>query len=197
MFCVNCGSKLEESANFCTNCGTSVSKLVNNNGIEEKNVKSVEDTVVQLTVKPTFKFGYIIMPVLILCLFFVVFVSFGFFMLSIEAGIISFLICLGISLIIAIIETIFTKKQYEKLEYDFYKTKVIYIDSFLSLSEKEVKYKYIREATMRQSLIQRWFNVGNIVLYTNAETGYSNGISISNVENVREVYKQVKDIVGI
>ena len=50
---------------------------------------------------------------------------------------------------------------------------------------------------MNQTLVQRWFNLGGIILYTNAETGIANGITISNVENVREVYKQIKEIVQI
>ena len=50
---------------------------------------------------------------------------------------------------------------------------------------------------MRQSFVQRWFNIGNIVLYTNAETGIGNGIQIINVENVHDVYKQIKEIVNV
>lgn len=93
------------------------------------------------------------------------------------------------------ISYLFTKKQYDNYSYDFYKTKVIYRDSFLNVSEKEVKYKYIREVTMRQTIIQRIFNIGNIVLFTNAETGVGNGICIVNVQNVQEVYKKIKDVI--
>ncbi len=71
----------------------------------------------------------------------------------------------------------------------------LYRDSFLNVSEKEVKYKYIREVTMRQTIIQRIFNIGNIVLFTNAETGVGNGICIVNVQNVQEVYKKIKDVI--
>lgn len=96
-----------------------------------------------------------------------------------------------------IIQSIFTKKQYEKKEYYFYKTKVVYKDNFIDISEKEVKFKYIREVTMRQTFFQRCFGLGTIILYTNAESGMGNGISISNVENVQAVYKEIKDIVKI
>ena len=50
---------------------------------------------------------------------------------------------------------------------------------------------------MRQSFIQGWFNIGSITLYTNAETGYGNGISIVNVENVKDVYTKIKSIVDV
>jgi len=82
------------------------------------------------------------------------------------------------------------------LYYDFYKTKVIFQDSFLNKSEKEVKYKYIREVGMRQSFFQRFFGLGNIILYTNAETGYANGIMINNVENAEQVYKNIKELIN-
>ena len=89
------------------------------------------------------------------------------------------------------------KKQYENYNYDFYRTKVIYRDSFLNVSEKEVKYKYIREVTMRQTFVQRFFNIGNIILFTNAETGYGNGIYVHNVENVSDIYKKIKTIIDV
>lgn len=95
------------------------------------------------------------------------------------------------------IQVAINKKQYKNYTYDFYKTKVIYKDSFLNVSEKEVKYKYIREITMRQTFIQRYFNLGNIVLFTNAETGFGNGIFIKNIENVQEIYKQIKEITNV
>ena len=101
-----------------------------------------------------------------------------------------------IALVVSII-VFFKNKQYKHLTYDFYNTKVIFEDSFLNLAQKEVKYKYIREVTMRQSFVQRWFNIGNVILYTNAETGIGNGIQIINVENVHDVYKQIKEIVNV
>ena len=96
-------------------------------------------------------------------------------------------LCVMFFVIFAVITGIIVflkSKQYKHLTYDFYTTKVIFEDSFLNLAKKEVKYKYIREVTMRQSFVQRWFNIGNIVLYTNAETGIGNGIQIINVKNV-------------
>ena len=50
---------------------------------------------------------------------------------------------------------------------------------------------------MRQTFIQRYFNIGNIVLFTNAETGLGNGIYIMNVEDVQDVYKNIKSIIDV
>lgn len=195
MFCQKCGTKLEEDAVFCTNCGQKVGDDVKVETAAEKEVVK-EDNQVLLEVKPTFKFSYEVLPLMLIYLFLSALVGVMIMGLSVKYGIITFLGCFGLSLIMLIIQTIFTKKQYNYKDYDFYKTKIIYKDSFLNLSEKEVKYKYIREVTMSQSLYQRLFNLGNVVLYTNAETGMGNGICISNVENVHEVYKKVKEIIG-
>lgn len=192
MFCERCGTQLPETAEFCTNCGTRIA-TVNKRVTAEK----IPDTDIQLRVQPTFKLAYMILPSVIL---------FGIFILvfSLIIGIISAGLGLGVFLagtlimfIILGIEMAFKKKQYDNFCYDFYKTKVIYKDSFINLSEKEVKYKYIREVTMRQTFIQRFFNIGNIVLYTNAETGFANGIFIMNVENVQDVYRDIKSVIDV
>lgn len=191
MFCEKCGAKLEDDALFCTKCGTKIG--------EANNVKqeTVDDNEVKLKVKPKFKFWYIMFSTIISFLICVL-------MVVIPASTAGPEVALGLlvilfvffALIVGII-VLFKSKQYKHLTYDFYATKVIFEDSFLNLAQKEVKYKYIREVTMRQSFVQRWFNIGNIILYTNAETGMGNGIQIINVENVHDVYKQIKEIVNV
>ncbi len=191
MFCEKCGTQLPDTAAFCTNCGASVAKTKN---IEER----LPDTEIQLRVEPSFKFGYIILttilPPLMIYGILLLISLLPLFMLNIGMGIATILICFGILVITLGIKTIINKKQYDNICYDFYKTKVIYKDSFLNLSEKEVKYKYIREVTMKQTLVQRYFNIGNIILFTNAESGHGNGICIVNVENVQDVYRNIKSI---
>lgn len=197
MFCEKCGAKLEDNALFCTKCGAKI-------GGENKagqSVEKIDDKEIQLTVKPKFKFAYLTLPSLIIWFIIIAVVAGIMELAASEEGIngIGFLfglIIFGIILLITLIKVAFQKTQYKKLTYDFYKTKVLFEDSFLNLAQKEVKYKYIREVTMRQSFVQRWFNIGNIVLYTNAETGFDNGINIVNVENVKEIYSKIKEIVN-
>ena len=82
-------------------------------------------------------------------------------------------------------------------EYDFYKTKVVYSDSFLNKVEKEVKYKYIRECVLTRTVSDRIFGFGRIVLYTNAESGYYNGIVIPCLEDSEILYQQIKELLDI
>ena len=192
MFCEKCGTKLEDDAVFCTNCGAKIG--------EENSVKTekIEDNEIKLKVKPKFKFWYMMFPTIIIFLvtILVVILPIG---VSADADIALglFFVFFVIFAFIVGISVLIKSKQYKHLTYDFYNTKVIFEDSFLNLAQKEVKYKYIREVTMRQSFVQRWFNIGNVILYTNAETGIGNGIQIINVENVHEIYKQIKEIVNV
>ena len=58
MFCEKCGTQLPDNAAFCTKCGAST---VNGAKASEKVEEKISDTEVQLNVKPTFKFGYILL----------------------------------------------------------------------------------------------------------------------------------------
>ena len=49
---------------------------------------------------------------------------------------------------------------------------------------------------MSETLIQRLFKLGTIRMFTNAESGFSNGIFIMNVANSKEVYEKIKEIVN-
>lgn len=192
MFCERCGTQLPDDTAFCTNCGASTT------GAGRKaTTGKMPDTEIQLRVQPTFKFGYMVLPSAIIFGIIILFFSLTFGMISAGVGFVVFLICFLLMVLILGIKAAINKKQYDSFCYDFYKTKVIYTDSFLNLSEKEVKYKYIREVTMRQTFIQRFFNIGNVILFTNAETGYGNGIYIMNVENVQNVYKDIKSIIDV
>ena len=191
MFCEKCGAKLEDDALFCTKCGAKVGEA--NSVGQEK----VDDNEVKLKVKPIFKFWYMMFPTVITFLFCILMVVLPASMAGPEIALGLFVVFIVIFALVVGIIVFFKSKQYKHLTYDFYATKVVFEDSFLNLAQKEVKYKYIREVTMRQSFVQRWFNIGNVILYTNAETGIGNGIQIINVENVHDVYKQIKEIVNV
>ena len=191
MFCEKCGTQLEEDAVFCTKCGNKVK-----GGNIEKTENVVDDKEIKLTVKPTFKFAYMMIPTVLIWLFFMIMIALPITIGEPEVGAFFWGIGLIILLVIIGIITIFTRAQYKHLTYDFYSSKVIFVDSFLNLSQKEVKYKHIREVTMKESFVQRWFKLGSIILYTNAETGVGNGISIVNVENPKEVYSKIRELIN-
>ena len=194
MFCEKCGTKLLDTAEFCTNCGTHISG--SKETIKEE-AKKIVDKEIQLQVKPTYKFGYMALPSLLVYIFLIAITLFIFISVDFLVGMVITFITIIIFGGIWGIQVAINRKQYKNYTYDFYKTKVIYKDSFLNVSEKEVKYKYIREITMRQTFIQRYFDLGSVILYTKAETGLGNGIFIKNISNVQEIYKQIKEITNV
>ena len=197
MFCEKCGTKLPDTAKFCTNCGYKIIEEKEDTSSQEK----IKDDVPLLTVQPKFDFGYVVLPSLLTLPFFLlILIPFAYIiggLLGPQMPIIIGVIVIAIVLISYMIEILIQKKQYSSYKYEFYKTKVIYKDSFMDISEKEIKYKNIREITMRQTFTQRAFDLGTIVLYTSAETGYYNGISISYIKDVKKIYEEIKEIIGL
>ena len=199
MFCEKCGTQLPDDAQFCSKCGHKLSENTQNaNNTNE----------VLLEVKPTFKFIYMIFPHLKapLIIFFVMIIGYiyafaRFSVLFEEPFSLKFLpiIIGGLSIpiiltIIAIIKGLIDKKQYEKCTYIFYEDRIVFKDNFMNVMEREIKYQNIREIAKRQSFMQRLFKIGNIVLFSNAETGFASGILLFNISNVDEVYIKIKEI---
>ena len=226
MFCPTCGNQLPDSADFCPKCGYEFNETLNavnlnnptqnteynkENNLNIENIQNANDIdEVLLEVRPTFKFTYVVLPQLIKpliffiimlfgCIFmFIQISSFGEFsfseMMPIIVGALFFPILL---IIIVLIRGVIDKKQYRNYIYTFYKDRIVFKDTFMNVSEREIKYKNIREINKRQSFIQRHFNIGHIVLFSNAETGYTSGILLLNIENVDEIYKRIKEIINV
>jgi len=216
MFCERCGNQLPDTADFCPKCGNEFSNqgnAMNNSYGNARNNKEV-----LLEVRPTFKFTYIVLPKLLKEL--IVFIPFIIMMIyfistmnrmtssygysSSSIGLSAFmpiiLIFIGVPLLrilFVIGKAFFDKKQYQNYVYTFYGDRVVFRDSFLNVSEKELKYRNIREITKRQTFIQRYFNIGNIVLFSNAESGFVNGVFMVHIEDVDDVYRKVKEIINV
>ena len=187
-------------------CGTAVG------GEATTKKQIVEDGEVKYQVKPKFIFGYkLITSIGRGLLYFLIFAMY--FFAEIEdsrnaSEVIGMLtgIFFGIMIVCIIIKLIFENIQYKHYEYNFYNTKLEYIDGFLNKEEKELKYKFIREVTMSQNIIERLFGIGKIKVFTNASSGMGNGaygngiknrngIQIHCVENVVEQYQKVKELI--
>lgn len=204
MFCKNCGTEVSEEARFCPKCGTEISgeKIQKNNEIKE-------DGTVKFQLKPKFNWGYKFITVGALTLLWVIIIAFWLSESLVELLILFPTlpqIVIAIVAIYIVIKLIFEKLQYDALEYNFYTTKVEYKDGFLNKEEKELKYKYIREVTMSQNILERIFNIGTIKVFTNASSGGAynskhnkmygkNGLAIHCIENVKEQYAKVKEII--
>lgn len=187
MYCENCGTKLEENANFCGNCG---------NKTEDTSIEKIEDNEILLSVKPTFNYDYFMLPYLFI---YVLIAGYG-LMFSLIIGFFHAILFLIISFIILVIlmwlRTNPVKKQYENIIFNFYKTKVIFKDNYLNTVTKEIKYKNIKEITMRQTYSQKKYNLGTIVMYTNVE-GHGSSTMIADVENVQIIYNKIKKIINL
>lgn len=220
MFCRKCGEPLDENAKFCSKCGTSTNTQneiaeENVNGETVKETKKIDNDVVKYVLKPTFNYGYKICSILGGVLIFIL--VFAIAMLE-EIDLImemvfetefmqaTIIVVIAVVIIYTLIKLLFEKKQYDKLEYNFYNNKLEYVDGFINKEEKELKYKNVREVTMTQSIVERMFGLGTIRIFTNASSGgygrdnhgnmnARNGIVIHCVKDVRENYKKVKEII--
>lgn len=197
MFCRNCGAEMSDTAKFCPKCGNQrIGEEVTGKRIEE-------DNTVKFMLKPEFNMvyqtlsaiwsGFILLLLIGYCI-----TGFALFIYYPIIPIIFFILYVAIKLI-------FGKMQYNNLKYNFYTTKVEYIDGFLNKEEKELKYKYVREVTMSQNILERLCNIGTIKIFTNASSGYGagghnsmkgrNGLYIHCLENVQSQYQTIKQLI--
>lgn len=206
MFCKKCGTEMSEDARFCPKCGFDTQG-------ENAEKKVIEDKEVEYQVKPTFKVVYKLLVNFSRAILYAFIICIGFLdaldeesIFNIEGtGSKALLITIIAIIAYTIIKMIFEKIQYNYYEYNFYKTKVEYKDGFLNKEEKELKYKYVREVTMTQNIIERLFKIGTIRIFTNASNGYNggtdrnngmgNGIYIHCVTDVKEKYEKIKNII--
>lgn len=203
MFCKNCGAEINDDARFCPKCGS------DKQGETKVSKKVVEDNQIKKQIKLEFNWPYKIITTFGTALVYL-FIVFCYVLGDVpELLLISPMVSLGIvgvAVLYVVIKLVLGKMQYNDLEYNFYATKVEYKDGFLNKEEKELKYKYIREVTMTQNILERIFNIGTIRIFTNASSGGygyggnhnmkgKNGIFIHCVKNVKEEYSQVKEII--
>ena len=157
----------------------------------------MQDTEVVLNVKPTYNFMYLAAPTFIIFGIMIIFIMLVICIVNVKVALIAGLVMFLFIALCESIYAIFEKKQMSAFNYDFYRTKIVYKDSFLNISEKQLKYKHIREVTLRQTFFQRCFNMGTIILYTSAETGAGSGVLLANIYNPKEVYNNIKDVIDI
>lgn len=203
MFCKNCGTQIDDTARFCPKCG------FDRTGEIRQQTKIIEDNKIKYQIKPKFNVLYKLLNHLWKAALYILFFSCAIFEdlddLSFRLTILLWLI--GAILIYIIIKMIFEKMQYNNLEYNFYTTKIEYKDGFLNKEEKELKYRFIREVTMNQNILERLCGIGTIRIFTNASSGIytasnnhnsmagRNGIYIHCVEDVQEQYRIIKQII--
>lgn len=181
---------MSDTSRFCSKCG--------NERVEGQSQRKevVEDNRIRFLLKPEFQVLYQLLSNIGHALVYI-FICFLFTRLYVLWFIYpsTLLITIAIMIIYVIGKLIFRRMQYDYLEYNFYSTKVQYKDGFINKEEKELKYKYIREVTMSQNILERFCGIGTIKIFTNASNGGYNGIYIHCVYNVQEQYMIIKEII--
>lgn len=210
MFCKYCGKEIENTARFCCYCG----KSLNDKATLKENIGTTGETdTIRYELKPKFVFLYKFMGSF-LPMFVALFFIYYYCVLELEiahsnnakTNLIIILCLLLLAVIISLIKMYINKKQYNRIQYNFYNKKLEYVDGFLNIEEKTLKYSSIREITMHQDIFEKLFNIGTIHVYTTASSGNNNpeqghnnsggnGIHIHCIENVNEQYKKIKQII--
>ncbi len=106
-----------------------------------------------------------------------------------------YLIAVIIIAIVMLVVLLFERQRYKSYDYEFYEDKFIFNSNFINVENKYVKYENIKEVKYVQSLLQTFFNLGDIVINTNAENGVNNGIVIHSVEDVKNVCDKLNSII--
>ncbi len=203
MFCKNCGTEMNDTARFCPKCGFD---RMTEGAPTKREIK--EDNKIRIQLKPEFNLPYKVITTLwtaIVYMFFICFLFTSLYKLWFIYPV-TLLITFGVMILYVVIKLILENMQYNDLEYNFYTTKVEYKDGFLNKEEKELKYKFVREVTMHQNILERMCDIGTIRIFTNASSGYRNsgihnsmrgrnGIYIHCIEDVQQQYQAIKQII--
>lgn len=220
MFCRKCGSEINDGAVFCVKCGNDLRQANTlDNNIQKTYYNEAHDTnKIYASIKPTFNWVYKFFQKgwkwALVALY--IGLSFEFQRLTVDPETFRFgyetltllelypiQLILG-TLLVIFIHMLLDKMQYNKIQYNFYVDRVEYKDGFLNVSQKELKYKFIREVAMTKNIIERIFNLGTIHLYTNASSGIrrgrhnasvGNGLALHCISDIEQVLPHIKKLV--
>lgn len=106
--------------------------------------------------------------------------------------IIAILVILLIQIVVHIILQIY---QYKNTIFTFYDSYMIYEDNFLNQHKKTIQYLNIREVEIRKNVWDRINGYGIIVIYTNADNEFNNGLVIFGVKDPDKWYNKIDQLV--
>ena len=102
------------------------------------------------------------------------------------------------------------KFNYQKTEYRFFEDRLEFEEGFFTINKKVIRYKDIKEVTLRRGVLQRANNLGTVYLATMA-TGAGNavnpfsalgfsstsasGISVRDIENPETEFEKIRALV--
>lgn len=107
------------------------------------------------------------------------------------------ILIIGFLIIKFIVHLVIQIWQYKSITYTFYNDHLVYEDSFLNQHKKTLRYADIKEIEIRRTIWDRINGYGIIVIYTNAEKSYSNGLILYATKNPQAVYSKIDEIIHI
>jgi membrane protein YdbS with pleckstrin-like domain len=102
------------------------------------------------------------------------------------------------------------KLNYTRTEYKFFDDQLEFEEGFFTINKKVMKYKDVKEVTLRKGMLQRIYGLGTIYLATLATgsttsfnpfyaLGFGNvsasGVGVRDVANPDEAYEKIKGLV--
>jgi len=105
------------------------------------------------------------------------------------------LVLLIFSILMFIARIVFQVLTYKGIKYTFYKDCMVYENNFLNQTKKTIEYSNIRELEIKRTLLDRIFNYGVIIIYTNAEKSYGSATIIYGVKDIQKHYDNIENII--
>lgn len=108
---------------------------------------------------------------------------------------IMFVILIVVLLFKLLIHIVFKVLQYKAITYTFYNEFLEYKDKFLNQHEKTIQYNNIKEVEIIKTIFDRIMGYGVIVIHTNAENDFSNGLVMYSIKDPQKVYNTIDEII--
>ena len=217
MYCHQCGTDIQDHAQFCSACGTAQDDSrphlsptpppVVANAPAPRSLRDQEEPLFSL--QPVFVpslqvLGHI--PIFLFLgiwggLFFGGFsqVFLQFAELPIPTWVPFVFFGAVFSLILPFISFRVNRKTYERTEYTFYPSKLDYYEGFFTVEEKSIALNRVTEVNLRKGPFQSKHGLGTILLSTPATSAgngrASSGIRITDVQNPDENYRRIKELI--
>jgi membrane protein YdbS with pleckstrin-like domain len=104
------------------------------------------------------------------------------------------------------------KWNYRRTDYQFYDDRLEFEEGFFTIQKKTIKYRDVREVTLRRGILQRMYGLGSIYLGTLATgtqgfqtmfsaLGFGNvsasGIVVRDISDPEEAYRRIKGVIDL
>jgi membrane protein YdbS with pleckstrin-like domain len=208
MYCHQCGTDIQDHAQFCSSCGKSQ---------EAGGPRSTTPAphALDASGEPLFSLHPVFVPSIQMLGHIPIFLFLGIwgglffggfsqvFLQFVDVGIPTWVpfVFFGavFALVLPFVSYRVNRKTYERTEYTFYPDKLDYYEGFFTVEEKTIALHRVTEVNLRKGIFQSKHGLGTILLSTpatSAGTGRASaGIRIHDVENPDENYQRIKELV--